>query len=104
MELIPKWDNPVIFVRIRLDLQIKELQVRSKNLCRIMKVYGKFTMLWIDQKVRSSPFMDWLYHWLVMSNLLAPEQSQNAQTNSNGFLSIHFPDILLTRLREISLK
>ena len=57
MELIPKWDNLVIFVRTRLDLQMKELQTRSKNLCRIMKVYGKFTMLWIDQKVRPSPFI-----------------------------------------------
>ena len=39
-----------------------------------------------------------------MSSLLAPVQIQHEQTNSNGFLSIHFPDILLTRLREISLK
>ena len=45
-------------------------------------VHEKFTMLWIDQKVQPSPFMHWLYHWLVMNTLPAPV-SRNAQ-NKDG--------------------
>ena len=61
------------------------LTAKLECIPKFRDIYSYYSQ--IHWEVQPSPFMYWLYHWLILFTLSAPVQIPNIQTNYNGLLT-----------------